>query len=69
MTSENDQTNGLWLKLINCNIDGKCLRLIKTLYSNFKSCRIANGEQTDLFSCNVGLRQGEQLSPFLFQSI
>ena len=58
--------DGLWWKLFNCDIDGKCLRLIKNLYNNIKSCLIVNGEQTDFFSCNVGLRQGKNLSPFLF---
>ena len=58
--------DGLWWKLFNCVIDGKCLRLIKNMYNNIKSCLIVNGEQTEFFSWNVGLRQGEYLSPFLF---
>ena len=58
--------DGLWWKLFNCDMDGKFLRLIKNLYNNIKSCLIDNGEQTVFFSCNVGLRQGENLSPFLF---
>ena len=58
--------DGLWWKLVNCKIDGKCLRLVKNMYSNIKSCLVVNGEQTEFFSCNVGLRQGENLSPFLF---
>ena len=36
------------------------------MYSNTMSCLVVNGEQTEFFSCNVGLRQGENLSPFLF---
>ena len=36
------------------------------MYSNIKSCLLVNGKQTEFFSCNVGLRQGENLSPFLF---
>ena len=52
--------------MFNCDIDGKCPRLIKNLYYNIKSCLIVNGEQTEFFSCNVGLRKGENLSPFLF---
>ena len=36
------------------------------MYSNIKSCLVVNGEQTEFFSCNVGLRQGEHLSPFPF---
>ena len=58
--------DGLWWKLFNCDIDGKCLRLIKNMYNNIKSCFIVNGEQTEFFACNVGLRQWENLSSFLF---
>ena len=58
--------DGLWWKLVNCKIDGKCLRLVKSMYSNIKCCLVVNGTQTEFFSCNVGLRQGENLSPFLF---
>ena len=58
--------DGLWWKLVNFNINGKCFKLIKNMYSNIKSCLVVNGEQTEFFSCNVGLWQGENLSPFLF---
>jgi hypothetical protein len=36
------------------------------LYNGIKSRVICNGQQSELFSCNVGIRQGENLSPFLF---
>ena len=58
--------DGLWWKMVNCNINGKCLTLIKNMYSNIKSCLVVNGEKTEFFTCNIGLRQGENLSPFLF---
>ena len=58
--------DGMWHKLINCNITGKCYRLIQNMYRDIKSCIMVNGKQTDFFSCNIGLRQGENLSPFLF---
>ena len=58
--------DGLRWKLVNCNKDGKCLNLIKGMYSNIKHCLVVNGEQTEFISCNVGLRQGENLSPLLF---
>ena len=35
-----------------------------SMYSSIKSCLVVNGEQTEFFSCNVGLRQGENISPF-----
>lgn len=58
--------DGLWHKLLNYNITGKCFRLINNMYSDIKSYLTVNGTQTNFFSCNVGLRQGEKLSPFLF---
>ena len=36
------------------------------MYSNIKSCVFAKGEQSEYFVSNVGVRQGENLSPFLF---
>ncbi|MCW4346540.1 MAG: reverse transcriptase domain-containing protein [Candidatus Thiodiazotropha endolucinida] len=58
--------DGLWNKLVNCNITGKCYQLITNMYNDIKSCILVNNKQTDFFSCNIGLRQGENLSPFLF---
>ena len=58
--------DGLWYKVVNCNITGKCYKLIQNMYQGIKSCLTVNGVQTDYFSCNIGLRQGENLSPFLF---
>ena len=58
--------DGLWYKLVNCNITGKCYKLIQNMYQGIKSCLTVNVVQTDYFSCNIGLRQGENLSPFLF---
>ena len=58
--------NGLWYKLDDYNINGKCLNLIKNMYANIKS-RIKNSEGTSpFFACCNGVRQGENLSPFLF---
>ena len=34
--------DGLWWKLVNFNINGKCLKLIKNMYSNIKSCLVVN---------------------------
>lgn len=57
---------GLWSKLNDCRINGKCLTLIKNMYQNVKSCITANGKKSNFFTCNVGVRQGENLSPLLF---
>ena len=36
------------------------------MYKNVKSCISINNVKSDYFMCNVGVRQGENLSPFLF---
>ena len=57
---------GLWHKLQNYNINGKCLNVIKNMYANIKS-RIKKQEGVSpFFECCAGVRQGENLSPFLF---
>ena len=57
---------GLWQKLLRHNINGKILNVIINLYSNIKSCVKLNGVFSKTFGCNIGLRQGEYLSPLLF---
>ena len=36
------------------------------MYENVKSRIIFNGEKSELFTCEMGVRQGENLSPALF---
>ena len=58
--------NGLWQKLSNSKINGKCLNFIKNMYENIKS-RISTSEGASaFFPCLNGVRQGENLSPLLF---
>jgi hypothetical protein len=57
---------GLWRKLQNCEIKGKCFKIIYNMYNDIKSCVQYNGSQSDFFSCLTGVRQGENLFPFLF---
>lgn len=56
----------LWLKLSKVGIQGKLLNVIKALYNDVKSCVVVNGHLSDYFCNNVGLMQGEVLSPILF---
>ena len=56
----------LWMKLIANGINGRIVNAIYNLYSNAKSCVKHNGAISDSFACNVGVRQGENLSPMLF---
>ena len=56
----------LWEKLQQHKINGKCLTLIKNMYINIKSSIVANNKSSIFFPCIQGVRQGENLSPFLF---
>jgi hypothetical protein len=58
--------DGLWSKLIKNGINGKCFNYIRNMYIDVKSLVKVNGTSSDYFNCNVGVRQGEHLSPFLF---
>ena len=53
----------LWSKLISNGINGKLMSVIFNLYHHAKSCVRANVKISDYFTCNVGVRQGEHLSP------
>ena len=58
--------DGLWTKLSNTNVNGKCFKFIKNMYHNIKS-RVTTAEGTSaFFPCLTGVRQGENLSPLLF---
>ncbi len=56
----------LWWKLVRDNGNGKLLKVIHSMYSNIKSCVMVNQEMSDTFMCNVGVRQGENMSSLLF---
>ena len=58
--------SGLWYKLNMFKINGKCFQLIRNIYENVKSCIMLNGVKSDFFDCNIDVRHGENLSPFLF---
>ena len=56
----------LWQKLLRTTIDGKILIVIQNLYKNAKSCVREGFNCSDFFTSNIGVRQGENLSPLLF---
>lgn len=58
--------SALWSKLISCGINGKIITVIYNLYSEAKSCVKYNNSFSPYFECNVGVRQGDNLSPLLF---
>ena len=55
----------LWQKLLSNNVDGKMFRIIHSLYANVKSCVRIGNSKSACFSSNIGVRQGENLSPIL----
>ena len=57
---------GLWQKLQQHGVRGKCFKLIFNLYKDIKSKVMTHEGSTEFFSCHIGVRQGENLSPFLF---
>ena len=59
----------LWYKLIKLGVRGKILEVIRSMYKNIKSkvkYIVYMNTLSDEFSCFLGVRQGECLSPFLF---
>ena len=58
--------SSLWCRLLSNGINGKIIMIIYNLYIGAKSCVKYNGSISEYFTCNVGVRQGEHLSPLLF---
>ena len=45
---------------------GRCIKLFYHMYQNIRSRIVYNNAASDFFDCNNGVRQLENLSPFLF---
>ena len=58
--------SALWHKMMKSGIAGKMLNVIVNMYNNIKSCISCEGNLSDYFVSVNGVRQGENLSPFLF---
>ena len=56
----------LWHKLLLNHINGKMHNVIFNMYKDVKSCVMYNNKKSNFFDCEMGVRQGENLSPFLF---
>ena len=57
---------GLIYKLINLGIPHSIISVLKSMYSKLTSSVKSNGQLTKPFVCNIGTRQGCNLSPTLF---
>ena len=58
--------SALWYKMLKEGITGKLHTLVVNMYRNIKSCVSFNGNVSEYFFSFNGVRQGENLSPFLF---
>ena len=58
--------NGLFYKLINCGFSTKILGILKSLYDDTLSCVKLSRGLTNSFKSSVGVRQGCNVSPILF---
>ena len=58
--------NSLLFKLFQNNVNGKFFRIIQNMYDDIKSRIVHNDMISDIFKCEIGVRQGENLSPLLF---
>ena len=56
----------LWYKLLTYGINGKVLNVIKSLYGSAKSAIKLNLSHSLFCNCDIGVRQGDNLSPLLF---
>ena len=63
---DNVLRNALWYKLHKCGIDLKIVNIIKNVYTNVKSCVRHCNSYSSFCDCDVGLWQGEVLSPLMF---
>ena len=54
------------MKIHHLGIRGKCYKFIEQLYLSSKACVRVDGELSESFSIEKGVRQGCPLSPILF---
>ena len=57
---------GLFYKLLKAGVRGNAFNVIESMYRKSECCVKINGERTDFMSDSVGVKQGEVLSPLLF---
>jgi hypothetical protein len=63
---DNVWRQALLYKLLDLNIRGKLFNIIERMYQHDQVCLKIGQLRTDLFPCNMGVKQGDVLSPNLF---
>ena len=63
---DNVWRKALWFKLLSHNINGKMFDFIFNMYNHIKSRIVCNDDTSEFFPCANGVRQGENMSAFLF---
>ena len=56
----------LWSVLFRTGVQGKMLRMLKSMYRTVQACVRCGSENTEYFTCLQGLKQGCLASPTLF---
>ena len=62
----------MWQKLLKYNVNGKFVQVVKSMYHNIQSVNPQDQNDpnsshfSEYFTSNIGVRQGENLSPILF---
>ena len=56
----------LWYKLTNNGVSTKMLNILKAIYTTTKLCVSKFSSLSEFFKSNIGVKQGEPLSPLLF---
>ncbi len=56
----------LFYSLLNGNLHGRIINLLRNMYTKLKSCVSINGILSEDFACKLGTIQGCMMSPFLF---
>jgi hypothetical protein len=51
--------DALWYKMLLNNINGHMYQVIFNMYQNIKSCLFYNGNKSEYFPCEIGLRPGK----------
>lgn len=58
----------LWLKLLHEDISPRMLKILKSMYKTVKSCIKYNNKLSNYINSDLGVKQGDPLSPILFIS-